>query len=274
MPTPFELAQAGYALCAIDSGKGPTYPGWNTIPIPVDACDGLVGAGILHVQSRTAALDIDDMQAAVGYLQERNIDLVALLSADDRVEISSGRTNRAKLIYRMTKPMRTVRPAGSGIELRSATAEGKSVQDKVFGLHPQTGKPYEIICGLLGDWRAPPPIPAALLTAWRELAEPFVPPTDIAPPTDAPDVALLRALIEPFDPNASYPDWIKSGMKLHHASGGSPTGLAVWLEWSQRSKKVQRARRFADALGIVRQRPRQARRRCSMKRPPRQMNFL
>ena len=239
MPTFADYIRHGWSICALEKGrKGPRYAQWNINPIQLDAADGISGAGLLLALSGVVSLDIDDMALAHPWLAERNIDVDALLADDYAVGITSGRVNRAKLLFKASKSMPTVQPAGSGLELRSASANGTSLQDVLPpSIHPTTGKPYEWRLGLLADWRAPPAIPAALLSAWRaELPEIGA---HAPPPTDAPDVALLRALIEPFDPNASYPDWIKSGMKLHHASGGSPTGLAVWLEWSQRSKKCK-----------------------------------
>ncbi|MFI4971320.1 MAG: VapE domain-containing protein [Hyphomicrobiales bacterium] len=238
-----DYALHGWKLCAITPGaKSPDYAGWNTRPIPADAADALVGAGLLHALSGTCALDVDDSDLARPWLAERGIDLDALLAADDAVQISSGRINRCKLIYRMARPLRTLKPAGSGLELRCATGEGKSVQDVLpFTVHPDTKKPYVWRLGLLADWRAPPPIPAALVAAWRDLADPILPSaaTPAAAPLPSPDVDRLRALLSPHDPDSPYDQWIKAGMAIHNATGGSPTGLAVWDEWSKRGKKYK-----------------------------------
>jgi hypothetical protein len=234
-PTPLELSEAGYALCAIEPGsKAPKYASWNEHPIPTDAVEGLDGAGILHVQSKTCCLDVDDMPAARIWLAERGVDLDALLADDYAVQIVSGRYNRAKLVFRLSVPQRTIKPTGSGLELRSATADGKSVQDVAFGVHPVTKKPYEWRCGLLADWRSPQAIPAALLAAWRgEVGSPV---TVVAPPPGSADVDRLRALLAMRDPSCGYELWLKAGMALHHATGGSSTGLAVWNEWSAKGK--------------------------------------
>ena len=239
-----EYARAGWKLCSIDKGsKGPIYAGWQKNPIPADAAEALVGAGLLHALSGTAALDVDDSDLARPWLAERGIDLDALLAADDAVQISSGRINRCKLLYRMSRPLRTLKPTGSGLELRCATASGTSTQDVLPPtIHPDTKQPYVWRLGLLADWRTPPTIPTTLLAAWRELADPIIPATEVsaaAAPATTPDVDRLRALLAPHDPDAPYDIWLKAGMAIHNATGGSPTGLAVWDEWSKRGVKYK-----------------------------------
>lgn len=101
----------GWKLCGIPSGKkGPLQPGWQREPIPDDAVDGLNGAGLLHTFSGTCALDIDQMEKAAPWLTERGVDMSALLAADDAVRIESGRPGRAKLLYTMKRPLRTLKP--------------------------------------------------------------------------------------------------------------------------------------------------------------------
>ena len=225
----------GWALCAIDVGrKSPTYSDWQLKPIPIDAADGLDGAGILHVQSGTCAIDIDKAQLAAPWLDARGVDLQSLLDAPEAVRIHSGRPGRAKLLYRLAKPLRTMKPTGSGLEFRCATASGTSTQDVLPPtVHPDTHKPYEWLYGepLLGHWSDLPRIPAALYGVWRGLitqATPELP--------SAPSVALetLRKLIAGRDPNCGYEPWLKVGMALHHESGGAAEGFEIWDEWSKR----------------------------------------
>jgi len=168
-----DYVESGFALCGISRGKkAPEYDQWNERPVPAEAAEGLEGAGLLHALSGTAALDIDSEPLAREWLAERGVDLEALLNAPNAVRIDSGRYQRAKLLYRLRKPLRTLKPPHSGLELRCATANGKSVQDVLPpSIHPQTGKPYRWLYPepLIGDWRSPPPIPATLLAAWRQL---------------------------------------------------------------------------------------------------------
>jgi hypothetical protein len=232
----------GWALCAIDRGnKAPTYSKWNRKPIDADTAEGIDGAGLLHVQSGTCALDIDDLGKARLWLAERGVDVDALLSAKDAVRISSGRVGRAKLLYRLKTPLRTIKPPGSGVELRCATTQGESVQDVLPPtVHPNTGKPYEWVYGepLLGDWSQLPAIPASLKAAWRALIQ-EAPPEQ--PKANGHDVGLdkLQRWIDRLDPNCHYDEWVKIGMKLHDATGGAEEGLAIWDYWSSKATRLK-----------------------------------
>src|SRR5271155_2823531 len=110
-----QYIEAGFKICALDKGsKAPRYADWNTKPISAETADGLDGAGLLHALSGTCALDIDDMESARPWLAERGVDVNALLADDKAVTIDSGRHGRAKLLYRMKRPLRTLKPKGSG----------------------------------------------------------------------------------------------------------------------------------------------------------------
>jgi hypothetical protein len=232
-----EYITAGWALCAIPGGtKGPTAKGWHTNPVPLDAADGLASAGILHALSGTCALDVDHLELARPWLAERGVDLDALLDADNAVQIVSGRAGRAKLLYRMKRPLRTFRPAGSGLELRCATSEGLSVQDVLPpSIHPDTGKPYEWGGGILSDWRNPPTIPANLLSVWRDL-EPEI--STAQPASRSVDLVRLRKAAFKHNPDCEYDEWLKVGMQLHDGSDGDAAGFAIWCDWSRKVKRI------------------------------------
>jgi hypothetical protein len=238
-----EYVRAHWALCIIARGKkGPEYSRWNERPIDVETAAGIDGAGLLHVQSGTCALDIDNLEAARPWLLERNVDLDALLNAKDSVQISSGRPNRAKLLFRLRTSLRTLKPPGSGIELRCATAQNKSVQDVLPpSIHPETKKPYFWVFGepLLGDWSRLPSIPATLLSVWRELLADTPAPRGNGHSQEPLDIPLerLHAWIATQDPNAPYDDWIKVGMRLHDATDGAEEGLTVWEGWSAKATR-------------------------------------
>lgn len=232
-----EYITAGWALCAIPGGtKGPTTKGWHTNPVPLDAADGLASAGILHALSGTCALDVDHLELARPWLAERGVDLDALLDADNAVQIVSGRAGRAKLLYRMKRPLRTFRPSGSGLELRCATSEGLSVQDVLPpSIHPDTGKPYEWGGGLLGDWRSLPTIPANLLSVWRDL-EPDIKADNIV--TKSVDLVRLRKAAFKHNPDCEYGEWLIVGMQLHNGSDGDIAGFQIWCDWSRKVKRI------------------------------------
>lgn len=75
-----------------------------------------------------------------------------------------------------------------------------------------------------------PPLPAAF---W----EPADAPADDSgtPPLGRSEVQLKRTL-EGFDPDEGRDAWLRVGAALHHETGGGDLGLAVWTDWSRRSK--------------------------------------
>ena len=235
--SPFaEYAAHGWHLCALDRGKkGPTYPNWQAKGITVEAAEGVEGAGLIHALSGTAALDIDNLEAATPWLVERGVDLQALLEADNAVQIVSGKPNRAKLLYRMKRPLRTMRPKGSGLELRCQGAQDVLPPS----IHPDTRKPYAWGGGLMSDWRTLPPIPATLLAVWRSLTDDDASPALAQPPAAAPAVDLpkLRKALYQHSPDAEYPEWIKLGMQLHDATQGGQEGFDLWAAWSRGIKR-------------------------------------
>jgi hypothetical protein len=233
---------AGWKLCAIKAGsKGPNYEGWNTSPMPAEAIEAIgAGAGLLHSLSGTAALDIDDLEPARAWWAARGVDLDALRAAPESVHISSGRAGRDKLLYRLAKPLRTVKPKGHGFELRCATAGGESVQDVLPGaaIHPITKKPYT----WAGDWTNLPNIPAAVYTVWRELTD-SEPVSEVVneKPQDKP-IEYVRAAVLAFVESRkldmdNYDDWINIGMRIHKQTDGGMQGFKLWTELSQRSPK-------------------------------------
>jgi len=217
-----EFVDHGWAICALDKGsKAPRYANWNIKSIPANAAEGLDGAGLLHALSGTCALDIDAMDLARPWLAERGVDIDALLADDRAVTIDSGRHGRAKLLFRMKRPLRTFKPKGSGLELRCATAELKSVHDALPGsIHPETKKPYAWGGGLLGDWRDLQAIPAALLAVWRGLdadgAETLPEPQAERPRVD---LVKLRKAAFKHSPDCEYEEWIRVAMQLHDGTG-------------------------------------------------------
>lgn len=166
------------ALCSIAKGsKRPWLQGWNerenAITDPVTATKLMGGMGLLHSYSGTMALDIDNEADATAWLLARGFNLDHASSAPDAVTIKSGRSGKAKLLYRLPNnivPVETLKvagPEGMALEFRCATRDGKSDQDVLPpSIHPTTGRPYE--WGGLGDWRNIPTIPAALLRIWQE----------------------------------------------------------------------------------------------------------
>lgn len=232
-----DYVKHGWKLCRIEPGtKGPRNEGWNNpenaVTIPAVA-EKLVGAGLCHSLSGTCALDVDHFDEAEKFLQEHGIDLKALFSAPDAVQISSGRKNRGKLVYRLDAPLFTIKPANGAFELRSQSKKLKSVQDVLPPtIHPDTQQPYKWV----GDWKQLPTIPPKLLALWESLLASEARIEPLAKSTST-ELAELRDLLSRKDPNCGYDEWIRIGMAVHHESGGSDEGLAIWDDFSAPSDK-------------------------------------
>lgn len=241
---------AGFALVPITAGsKGPNVKGWNRrdgcVTRQEDAARITQGVGLAHAYSRTACLDVDDIDKAREWLAGQGVDLDALLRAADAVGISSGRPGRAKLLYRLpagVEPLATKNLGEvAGLELRCATADGLTVQDVLPpSIHPETGKPYTWRFGdtLLG-LDALPDLPAELLAIWRELDKPAAQPEQRA----AVGVGLdtLRECLAAIPPDelpyesSNGASWLGVGMALHHETEGQ--GFDLWDEWARSSPK-------------------------------------
>lgn len=231
----------GWALVPINSGtKAPKGEGWNLRENCVTTVDGCrkikANIGLAHAYSGTCVLDFDDMQKAGPWLAERGIDMQALFDDPEAVQISSGRAHRGKLLYRLppgVEPLQTRMIDAAGLELRCASAEGKTVQDVLPpSIHPDTGEPYVwVFDDLLADWSRPPVLPAPILSLWRKVGAPEKKTKDEKQP-----VGLtrdeIRKLVFQHDPNCGYHDWVGIGFAVHHETHGGYLGCEIWDEWS------------------------------------------
>lgn len=251
-----DYVRAGWVLVPIPAGtKGPRTKGWNTREqciTTVGQCDRLRGnVGLAHAFSKTCCLDVDDVEKARDWLAGHGIDLDGLLRAPDAVRISSGRPGRAKLLYRLPNgvpPLPTKSPvAEAGLELRCATADGRTVQDVLPpSIHPDTGEAYiwELGDPLVASWSDPPVLPPELLALWQSLLKPAALEAPPRAPLGLSDQQLkhvlnrsLKHVLEQTDPHQIYPDWLAVGMALHHETEGQSRGLHLWDEWSQQVPK-------------------------------------
>jgi putative DNA primase/helicase len=174
----------GFALVPIPNGsKGPRTSKWNYPENTItneNAISKITGnVGLAHAYSTpapTCTLDIDDLNESRIWLLENNIELISLLEAQDAVCIDSGRTNRAKLLYRLEVGEPAIPSVKYSIreqkqalfELRCGTKDGKTVQDVLPpSIHPETGKPYQ--WGGQGHYTQIPKLPAALRALWETL---------------------------------------------------------------------------------------------------------
>jgi len=167
--------EQGFKLCRIAKGtKAPKDKAWQDNPIdPHKAGDH--GLGIIHKLSRTCAIDFDDLESARAWFANKGMDIDEYLDGDDAVQIKSGRSNRAKLLFRLPPEVELLHthkiknPDGSMmIELRCSGEGEKGVQDVLPpSIHPDTGKPYEWAGA--GEYTRLPVLPKALLAIWRHL---------------------------------------------------------------------------------------------------------
>lgn len=242
-----EYVRQGWALVPIPHDqKGPVAAGWNLRERAIvdetvaEYMDGNVG--LAHAYSGTCCVDLDDLETARGFLAERGIDVDALLNAPEAVMVSSGRENRAKLLYACSKPLPSFKL--KGFELRCATSKGTTVQDVLPpSIHPDTGKPYEWKYGdeLTGHWSVLPELPKSVRTLWESL---ITPETKIkAEPREDrlvdPNTKRIREMLAHRNPDEEYDRWVQVGMALHHEFGGATEGLALWDEWSRKGSKYK-----------------------------------
>lgn len=230
----------GWVLVPIDQGtKGPSIKGWNQAERCIstaDQCDRISGGvGLAHAYSGTCTIDVDDMAPARAWFDQRGVDLDKLLNDAEAVRISSGRPNRAKLLYRLPEgvaPLPTKQLKSDGFEFRCATADGLTVQDVLPpSIHPDTGEAYAWACGMVGDWSSLPVLPSELLALWQELVRPTERVAADKDPLGVSDTRMREALAH-RSPNAGYQDWLGVGMALHHETQGADHGLDLWDEWS------------------------------------------
>ena len=178
-----DLIQSGMALVPIPLGfKGPKTQNWNhpdNCVINSSQANSLLGLniGIAHAYCKptpTGALDVDNYRHAIAWLATYDIDLNALLLANDSVVIHSGKEFSLKLLYRLPidcKPLESKKIVGpdgkAALEFRCATKEGKTVQDVLPpSIHPD-GHQYRWIGN--GNPLHIPEIPNELLDLWELL---------------------------------------------------------------------------------------------------------
>lgn len=174
---------SGFALVPIPRGqKGPRQSAWQrqenviTTEEAVSRLDGC-NIGLAHRWSSppTCSIDIDDLENARVWFLGHGVDIDTYLDAGDAVQITSGRNNRAKLLYRLPENTSwlATQKLRVGVEFRCADKTGESTVQDVLppSIHPDTGNPYQ--WAGKGDWRNIPTLPDALLAIWHGLVSDF-----------------------------------------------------------------------------------------------------
>lgn len=246
----------GWALVPIPpKSKGPIKKQWNeknnviTTLTQAMKLNGNIGLAHLYCKKVTAALDIDDYAKAKIELAKYSLDLDELFSADDGVAISSGRSNRGKLLFCMPlsiKPPATQKVTddqGNTIfELRCGSKNGLTVQDVIPpSIHPETGQAYAWAGN--GHWSKLPAIPLKLLEAWNRIAGNFNEAnnnqSELSSISDI-NQQLIRDLKDALGfINSDDRDlWVKLGLAL---KGLEHDGYDLWIQWSKKSSKFDQS---------------------------------
>lgn len=240
-----EYCAAGFVLVPIPPGeKGPVTKGWNlrekciADPYIAEVLDGNVG--LAHAYSGTACLDLDDIPTAREWFAQRAIDLDHWLLKSDAVMIMSGRENRAKLLYRVEKPLPSFKLPG--FELRCASSTGNTVQDVLPpSIHPVTQKPYTWAYGddMNAHWTNLPAMPEDLAALWRGMIQPASKLPKVEREWSG-DAIRARKTLAAHDPDGDYLEvWLPLGAALHYEFQGSDEGFAIWNEWSAKGQKYK-----------------------------------
>jgi hypothetical protein len=229
-----EYANHGWFLCPIKAGeKAPRSRGWNEKENAVkspEIASRLRAAGLCHAYSGTCALDIDDLNYTVAFMNARGLDISTFFLDPAMVRIDSGRPNRAKFLFALPEPLTSKTFANGAFELRCATSTGRTAQDVLPPSPHPSGTTYKWV----GDWRNLPPLPEELKKLWEsELQANSVVPIQAY----SADLGELEALVLKRNPSCGYDDWIKIGMAIHHETEGSQDGFALWDGWSNKSDK-------------------------------------
>lgn len=199
------LCAAGLALVPIPPFNGkptkaPTVKGWNRpkgsknpggYSANTDDFINCIGFnfGLYHGASNTLALDLDDIELARRVFEDTtNLDLLAWLENDVRIEVKSPKKNRGKLLFKLPTGfadagLRQLKHRNKTVfELRSGNC-----QDVIHGQHPEGGD-YQLI----GNPAAIPPVPPVLLDmlqhwdAWKPCFDSALGILEHTPPKIAP----------------------------------------------------------------------------------------
>ena len=221
MTNPLNLLSSGLALVKIPRGsKAPEINGWNKFENVITRYDQISildnsNIGLAHAYcspSPTCAIDVDNLTDAKQWLRNYQVDLDDLLNAPDAVSIYSGKSNSAKLIYRIplhvgalkTKMIRN-NEGKSMLEFRCASSDGLTVQDVIPpSIHP-SGTTYQ--WGGKGSVLSIPLIPDILLTVWQSILNPPLrtSKTLFIQPSETPrEIARVQLALTYISPDCDY----------------------------------------------------------------------
>lgn len=237
-----QYIEAGFALVPLPkASKGPVTKGWNAVENTIRNKDELsriqYGLGLAHAYSNpvTCSFDIDDLGEATIWLKDRGVNLQDLLDAPDAVQIISGKTNKAKLLYKLPSGVDPIAAknirgqVGVVLEFRCASKNGLTVQDVLPpSIHPDTCEPYQ--WGGAGTFDHLPEMPSLLLDLWIDKV---VEPTPLKPAMlpacfSAEAEAVLKNIIGRADFSETPENIERVQIALDHIPAGLP--YPDWLK--------------------------------------------
>lgn len=278
-----QLVQNGYRLIPIPkSSKAPREHGWASIRATANdvrrwGSNGYSEGNIGILTASTPAVDIDVLDKETSLAMQVEVEKIIGVGIPMLVRI--GRRPKRLLLFNTPSPFRKIRsqtfisPDGKS---HAIEVLGDGQQFVGFGIHPDTGKPFEWISddspltthvddlptitedialeiverfrqlALEKGWA---PVGSNSLTTKKnyELAEAGA--IDIQPVMRGVTTEKFRkwlALIPNLE-HTEFDQWIMIGMGLHHQFQGSDEGFQLWNEWSSKGvkhKKEQLIRRW------------------------------
>jgi P4 family phage/plasmid primase-like protien len=251
------LIERGYNIIPIKKGeKRPTYAGWQKTQTTLEDLGswpaGVGGIGLLT--ARTPAVDLDIRDAAMATEMEA---FVGSLLGDAPVRV--GRAPKRLMVFRAGETFRKVTSARFEDEFgdsHQVEILGDGQQFVGYGIHPDTGKPYQWISFEALHDVGLEDLPLLTIEAAREIVAEFERRAAargwtkatranlgagdddlwfLVPKPDVDDDQVREAMRLLDNPGRDYDLWIGVGAALHNHFEGDPEGLELWLEWSRQS---------------------------------------
>ena len=254
----------GFALCPILWGhKGPTMSGWQSKDLAFESLEDFgnilreeTNLGLLHRWSGTCAIDIDDLEVAHKWLLRHDVDLKQLLARSDAVRITSPTCNRGKLLYRLPEDIEFIpsvqvnsnhkeidgniqgEKSRAIIDFRNSNAKGTSVQDVIYGAHPDKEGKIDGMYGIAGDINNIPVIPKNLLHVWlsinKEKEKRCERNANAFTELDEAQEKQVREILQHIPADCNRDDWVTVCYAL---ASMESDGWNVFKAWSMQSNK-------------------------------------
>jgi len=251
-----ELLERGYRPIPIEAGqKRPLFAGWpsyKATPELIAEWPAKGGIGILTADTPAVDLDIRDAEVA------REME-AWIVSRFGDAPVRVGRAPKRLMVFAAGESFRKLASARFECELgdtHQVEILGHGQQFVAFGVHPDTGKPYQWVSGQALHEIDVFDLPTLTVEKAREIIAEFerlarergwTPKTEareagadddldfLRPKPDISDDEVRKAIELLDNPGRDYDLWLKVGAALHSHFDGSNDGLLLWHEWSERS---------------------------------------